>query len=457
MTGHSVIHGDCIEVLKVFPENLFDAVITDPPYGLKFMGKEWDSFKIENQPKRYQKGGVWQDVPNGTPMPKYAAGLPFQSWCFSWATECLRVLKTGGFLLAFGGTRTHHRLTCALEDAGFIIRDELVWGYCQGFPKAQALDKLIDQKLGVENEREVTGFRDGGAGNTENSAYVQQKRQALTEHKGTGMGYLENQGIIKETAPASVEARRWVGWKTPALKPAWEPIILAQKPCVGSITENVLKHGVGGFNIDACRIPYENESDLETVKQQDNSFLESETPTGNAVTHGQMLRSHLPSTNEAGRFPANLILTDAVLENGYNKFFLIPKTSAAEKHEDPFGDLLNTPDRFDVGCYGDGIGKVPKVDGKRPTAYKNFHPTVKPIALMRHLIKLVTREGQLVLDPFAGSGTTILACRELRRDCVAIEKSKEYCGIAKARFGKTLGVELLLEEEAKKEWLRMRV
>lgn len=379
--------GDCLKVLPTLESNSVHAVITDPPYGLEFMGKEWDSFKPSNSKIRTDRHGFDEQKGFKDRPEAFIAGTAYQEWCFSWATECLRVLKTGGFLLCFGGTRTHHRLTCALEDAGFIIRDELMWGYASGFPKAQNLAMLISKREGAVRE---------GAGSEGNTFPLkpEYREMSLTEN-----------------------GKRWVGWKTPALKPAWEPIILAQKPCAGSITENVLKHEVGAFNIDACRIPYENQDDYDACDEKQKSFHGAKTigiiKDGKTSFLSGDIKQLAPEAapKEKGRFPSNLILTDPVLENGANKFFLIPKTSAAEKH-----------------------------DGG-----KNQHPTVKPIALMKHLIKLVTREGQLVLDPFVGSGTTLLACRELRRDCVGIEKNEEYCGIARARFGETLGDKLVYE------------
>jgi len=438
-----LIQGDCIEKMRELPDASVDAIVTDPPYNLSFMSKSWDT--------------------NESPQ-------AFQSWCKTWAIECLRVLKTGGFALVFGGTRTHHRLTCGLEDAGFLIRDELEWIYLSGFPKAQSLDKLIDRKLGMKEEREVIG---------ELENHRQKRDNPLGEMLHLGNG--------KETAPASAEAKDWLGWKTPALKPAHEPIILAQKPCEGSITENVLKHGVGGFNIDACRIPLEeNDNDLARCNKIDNGMF----GVGNNNNNAQ-IRKEL-NLEPTGRFPSNVLMTEPCFDgkvegvikakdapetghvpriskgsqeghiysggyggmtrdeqyfknSSFSKFFLIPKSCASEKNENAFGELLL--DEKHAPTTGNNIGGKPHNEDN-PRLKRNIHPTVKPILLMRHLIKLVTREGALVLDPFVGSGTTILACRELRRSCIGIEQSAEYCEIVKARFGKTLGdpLELVLNE-----------
>jgi SAM-dependent methyltransferase len=203
----TVLHGDCREVMRTMPDNSVDAIVTDPPYELGFMGKSWDSTGVAYDIK------VWQ--------------------------ECLRVLKPGGHLLAFGGSRTYHRLACAIEDAGFQIRDQIMWVYGSGFPKSLNISKAIDKAVGAE--REVIGTRRGvvkGTGGRYNWH---------TDSEDTG------QTIISDTIPTTAEAKEWEGWGT-ALKPAHEPIVMARKPLDGTVANNVLTHGVGGINIDGSRV-----------------------------------------------------------------------------------------------------------------------------------------------------------------------------------------------------------
>jgi hypothetical protein len=199
-------HGDCREVLKQLPDCSVDSIVTDPPYELGFMGKAWDSTGVAYQVE------VWQ--------------------------ECLRVLKVGGHLLAFGGSRTYHRLACAIEDAGFQIRDQIMWVYGSGFPKSLNISKAIDKSAGAEREVVSKGM----SGKT-----------AIWQEEG-GMGDFDI------TAPATAEAKQWEGWGT-ALKPAHEPIVMARKPLVGTVAQTVLTHGTGGINIDGCRVGRGNESD----------------------------------------------------------------------------------------------------------------------------------------------------------------------------------------------------
>ena len=236
MAKANLILGDCIEKMKELEAGSIDAVITDPPYGLEFMGKDWDSFdsRATEEGRKDRIGNERAHISKG--LNGYTGGTPFQEFNRKWATEALRVLKPGGFMFAMGGTRTHHRLTCGIEDAGFMIRDELCWVYMQGFPKAQSLADLISKREGAVREGAVREGARVSAGFVERppeSYKSEYQEMTLTEN-----------------------GKKWQGWKTPALKPAFEPIVVAQKPVEGSITENVMKHGVGGYNIDECRIAF---------------------------------------------------------------------------------------------------------------------------------------------------------------------------------------------------------
>jgi DNA modification methylase len=325
-----LLHGDCREMLKQLPDASADSIVTDPPYELGFMGKSWDSTGVAYDVT------VWQ--------------------------ECLRVLKPGGHLLAFGGSRTYHRLAVAIEDAGFQIRDQIMWVYGSGFPKSHNIGK-----------------QDG--------------------------------------------CEEWTGWGT-ALKPAHEPIVMARKPLDGTVANNVLKHGVGGINIDGTRVPGE---PVPINKLENWSGF------------GQDIRpDYTQEVNTQGRFPANFIHDGSkeVLELLGNpaRFFYSAKASKAERNAGLDPDLFplkNYTDANKMGGSGDTMltGSGNPRDGRK----HNHHPTVKPIALMRYLVRLVTPPNGKVLDPFAGSGTTLVAAIMEKFDCIGIEMTDEYLPIIEAR------------------------
>jgi DNA modification methylase len=403
---NKIIQGNCLDSLKTLPENSVDAIVTDPPYGLSFMGKKWD-----------------YDVPST------------EIW-----QECLRVLKPGGYLLAFAGTRTQHRMAVRIEDAGFEIRDMIAWVYGSGFPKSLNIGKAVDKLQG--NEREIVGANP-------NHRELQETGTMVGEpHTGDGK-------ITKGTS-------EWEGWGT-ALKPALEPITVARKPISEkTVAENVLKWGVGGINIDGCRVEYQGDSDWK------NTFRPSENIDRNCWHRDNNKVARKDVINKQGRFPANLIHdgSDEVVE-------LFPNSkSAGEYKKDklctfvpdkaifPLGHQTNryagdsgSASRFfycakaskrernrgceglsekDVHRYGAGIGEGLTPDA--PSFDKNNHPTVKPIALMEYLVKLVSREGAVILDPFAGSGSTLIACKNLNRNYIGMELDKEYIKIAEARL-----------------------
>lgn len=439
----TVIQGDCVDVLREMPEASVDAVVTDPPYGIGFMGREWDTFSParlnELDSRRQLKGTtriserwptkVGKISQGGGPSVEYdfssSGAHRFQSWSESWSREALRVLRPGGHMLAFCGTRMFHRMTCAIEDAGFEIRDCLMWLYGSGFPKSLDVSKQFDKRAGAT--REKIGEGRGGA-----ALKLAGQNDRPWHAKQVARG-----GTYDYTSPTTDLARKWDGWGT-ALKPAWEPIILARKPLDGTVAENVEKHGTGALNIDGSRIGTEGE--VIHAPQSD--------PTKRAGTVGKDLgitranvedfqvaqRASIEKANALGRWPANVLLDEeaaAMLDE--------------QVGERPSGKMYafhrNGPQRKVYGrdalagyqvaeTYGDTggasrffyVAKASRADRGK----ENTHPTVKPVELMRYLVRLVTPPGGLVLDPFAGSGTTGQAALAEGLRCVLIEKEAEY-------------------------------
>ena len=417
-------HGDCLEVLRSLPDCSVDSVVTDPPYGLSFMGKRWD-----------------YDVPS------------VDVW-----TECLRVLKPGGHLLAFAGTRTQHRMAVRIEDAGFEIRDMIAWVYGSGFPKSLDVSKAIDKMDAAEEQQarryrftewvrstgitfkqidEATGTNMGGHYTTAASqpaimtrehleacrhllgevpAWVEKeadirsvesknfaKREVVGQHK-TDMGGLGGERLGQAggniTAPSTDAAKQWQGWGT-ALKPALEPITVARKPLIGTVAENVLQHGTGAINVDGGRV-------------------------------------------EGGRWPANFIhdgseeATDLLKDSA--RFFYCAKASKADRdagceklQERSAGECV---DRVE----GSAGMESPRAGAGRTSGSRNHHPTVKPTDLMRYLCRLVTPPSGIVLDPFMGSGSTGKAAMMEGFAFVGIEREAEYIDIAKARIQSAVGL-----------------
>jgi site-specific DNA-methyltransferase (adenine-specific) len=346
-----LIHGDCLEKLKELPDCSVDSVVTDPPYGLSFMGKKWD-----------------YDVPS------------VEVW-----KECLRVLKPGGHLLAFAGTRTQHRMAVRIEDAGFEIRDMIAWCYGSGFPKSLDVSKAIDKAAGADVSAD--GYRPNG--------------KNATHGKGWGGGKKTD-----ITAPATEAAKQWSGWGT-ALKPALEPITVARKPLIGTVAANVLEHGTGAINVDGCRVPSADEIALVTGKatlcgtrdgydrpwKHDPAALAARQERANAA---------IEKANTLGRWPANLI----------------------HDGSDETAGLLGEAARF---FYCAKASKRDRDDG-------NAHPTVKPTDLMRYLCRLVTPPKGIVLDPFMGSGSTGKAAVIEGFNFIGIEREESYMEIAGARI-----------------------
>jgi site-specific DNA-methyltransferase (adenine-specific) len=384
-----LIVGDILEGLARLPDSCIAAIVTDPPYELGFMGKGWDK-----------------------------AGVSFQveTW-----EACLRVLKPGGHMVVFGGTRTHHRMWCAIEDAGFEVREMLLWLYGQGFPKSLDVSKAIDKEAGAK--RKVIGV-------SPNDRPHSQVRGGRAFDKALDSG--QEHAVLSITAPATDAAKRREGWGT-ALKPACEPILLARKPLAESnVAANVLKWGTGGLNIDGCRIP----GMPPTTTQGKSSHIygggHGFAPEGQQVSQ--------PS--ELGRWPANVLLDEeaaGMLDEQSGDRPGMPRTTK-RRGDAPKGYGIGVaPDDASMSPgYGDSGGasrffycpKAPKAERGKG----NKHPTVKPLALMQWLVRLVTPPNGVVLDPFCGSGSTLIAAVREGHSFVGIDIDREYCAIAEQRL-----------------------
>lgn len=380
----TVLHGDCVEILRTLPEASIDAIVTDPPYGLGFMGKKWD------------------ELPPGP----------------EWAAECLRVLKPGGHLLAFGGTRTWHRLAVAVEDAGFEIRDSIAYLYGSGFPKSLDVSKAIDKAAGAE--REIVGTRvKAGMGSADTFA-----QDAWTQ---------ANRGPVELdiTVPSTAEAERWQGWGT-ALKPAFEPIVVGRKPLSEkNVASNVLTHGTGAINLDACRVQYLSEDDRNQTR----------VPGRDGV--GRTGEIFDPSPR--GRFPANVILDEsqaaALDEQSGTTKSRIGKPRRGNKG-DGWGMTATGSEYDDTGGASRFFYSAKASAKERVRVNGVAHPTVKPLSLMRYLVRLVTPPGGVVLDTFAGSGTTLEAALDEGFDVIGIEREEEYLLLIHARIARARGIDV---------------
>jgi len=421
---NKIICADCMVAMKDIPDNSIDSLISDVPYGLSFLGKRWD-----------------YDVPSVEVF-----------------KEMLRVAKPGATALIFAGARTQHRIATNIEDAGWILKDCIMWIFGQGFPKSTDISKQIDKQSGME--RKVVGIR---------------KSDGWRSGKTSSVGqYLINYGpYIPITEPATPEAKLWNGWHSHGLKPAYEPIIVAMKPNDGSYAENALKWGVAGLNINGGKIGI-------------NQIKAHHAPKG-TFAGGEERKSDTNYYNNLGRFPANLILDEEaaqeldkqsgisrsraniksdnrknngksmfldgihnpensyndtggasrffkVIEDDYPRFIYCAKASGSERNrgceeleDKPAGQSLK-----DDNYTRENMGNTPAVN-REPT--KNNHPTVKPLKLLEYLCILTkTPTGGIILDPFAGSGTTCMAAKKIGRTYIGIEQDEEYCKIARARI-----------------------
>lgn len=405
----TLAHADCLEWMKNIPDETVDSVVCDPPYNLSFMGKGWDS----------------HDTP-----------VDFQNWCTKWGKEALRVLKPGGHLVAYGGTRTYHRLTCGLEDAGFEIRDSfLYWGYGSGFPKSHNVSLSIDKMHGHGNRgRAIPTASTYQASDTE-------EKNKLTSNP------------VMDYEAKTNEGKRWAGFGT-ALKPAYEPIVLARKPLKRTVASNVTCYGTGALNIDGCRIAGDNPS----VDRRQHA-----APAKSVGATGWVTTARPPSYNDdregelLGRWPSN-VLTSHVTECVYLGTSMVAGREIRRPTEKmlPFGggagmdyEVVHFPDEevenwdcapgCPVGELGDVsrfyyCAKVSVSERNAGCEERNFHPTVKPIDLMRWLCRLVTPPGGLILDPFMGSGSTGIAALLEGFNFIGIEQNLEYLKLASARL-----------------------
>ena len=428
-----LILGDSVDKLKELEDNSVDSIVTDPPYGLSFMGKKWD-----------------YDVPSQEIF-----------------EECLRVLKPGGYLLSFAGSRTYHRMAVRVEDAGFEIRDQIMWIYGSGFPKSMNIGIQVDKKLG--NQREVVG---------------EKVRGDVEKAKENGAGYLAdpaNRNNTKQfgygTQTITKGNSEWEGWGT-AIKPAHEPIVMARKPLSEkTVVNNVLEWGTGGINIDESRIS------TDEVITNHSRGAESAISKGKYGDSKEQ-ETHQTPSQTLGRFPANIILDKEAgrildeqtgelstvgspkkIDNsktsifgagvpgfqmygdkgGASRFFYCPKTSKTDRNEglDEFEDKYYAAGnqakaelkRGNVEFNSNkGKGRDERHNHNQVGVSKNNHPTVKPTDLMLYLIRLITPKGGTTLDPFMGSGSTGKAAVRGGFDFVGIEREKEYMEIAEARI-----------------------
>lgn len=426
-----LINGNSLEVLDTIPENSIDSIVTDPPYELGFMGKKWDASGIAYNVNLWEKA--------------------------------LKVLKPGGYLLAFGGSRTYHRIACAIEDAGFEIRDCIMWLYGSGFPKSHSVALDIDKLNGCSDR----GHRIAVANRCHPDGTVEPNGEELEQYEAR-----------------TEQGKQWQGWGT-ALKPAYEPIIVARKPIEDTVARNVLKYGVGAINIDECRV-----GDEETKGQINGK-------TSRAFQSKELTTANAKGIDHIGRFPANVITdgSDEVKENmpetggaggsipntkisgfgknyggetQYTKGVRIPYESgegnacryfyqakATKKDRDEGLDAFISKQKPEYCMkYDNGVERA------KGRLIKNFHPTVKPVELMQYLVRLVSPKGATILDPFNGSGSTGKAVafenreREANYKYIGIELDKEYCEISKSRIDYAINkyeYDIAKEEQERKD------
>jgi DNA modification methylase len=429
---YKILKGNSLDLLPTLADNSIDAIVTDPPYELGFMGKTWDNSGIAYSLE------LWQ--------------------------QCLRVLKPGGHLLAFSGSRTYHRMVVSIEDAGFEIRDMISWISNKTFPKSLNISKAIDKAAGAE--REVIGKHSAPAG----KSAVMTGSRTVTEAGFWARGDTD----VDITAPATDEAKQWDGWGT-GLKPTVEPIVMARKLVEGTVANNVLTYGTGGLNIDASRIGFTSEQDIANYEFNNNGVNRMTKDEGEALGlhNGGWKIKKQERQSPQGRWPANLILDEytaelldeqsgqtkpskgrtgkvggqqGLYENGHSpdyestwptdngggasRFFYVAKASKRDRNE----GLEHLPlEQVAFGGHGnnepDGMTQQ-LVHAPR----QNFHPTVKPTALMQYLVKLITPPGGTVLDPFTGSGSTGKAAILEGFDFIGIELTEDYWPIIEGRL-----------------------
>ena len=380
--------GNCLDVLKVYPDNSIDSIVTDPPYGISFMSKKWD-----------------YDVPS------------VDIW-----RECFRVLKPGGYLLSFAGTRTQHRMTVNIEDAGFEIRDMIAWVYSSGFPKSHNVSCSIDKMYGHPNR-----------GRAIPTASLYRPDDVNRENKLTS-------NEVGPYEPKTDEAKEWSGWGT-ALKPALEPITMARKPLDGTVADNVLKYGTGAINIDATRVPMDAD-DFAKLSAGVDKIRERGGKMDNSWANHSDLSGANPA-NPLGRWAANImhdgsqdvldlfpdakggawVQTDGARHFNNNGKPTSPKKLASDKSNGSAARFFYCP-KSNKKDRNEGLGEDET----------NHHPTVKPTELMCYLVRMVTRPGGTVLDPFMGSGTTGKAAMIEGVNFIGCDLDEEYISIAQKRI-----------------------
>jgi len=487
--NYILMNYDCLTIMKTIPNDCIDTIITDPPYGLNFMGKKWD-----------------YDVPG------------IEIW-----KECLRVLKPGGTALIFAGSRTQHRMACNVEDAGFILKDCIMYLYGSGFPKATDIKKQLEKKYGKQkikynlrlmsetnlqktinikdkqgkilfkglqeqsvhrtmqrkefqkgnengkkscmegwcdiqaSQRELQRcetcalsekvYKDGkegwicngtpfnyGTASWESVA----KNRSCSSHRPQSEQQLYQQSDFIPNKPNSQEIREWNGWKSHGLKPAYEPILVVMKPNEGSYADNALKHGVSGLNIDGGRIEHiENQADRDKGRFPANLILDEEAGKMLDEQSGELKSGHLKPIKTIkqnkifGKYNKANINEFKSNSGGASRFFYCAKASKSERNM----GCESLPD-VQGGQRSNTSGQhITRRDGGDPGPVKNNHPTVKPLKLMEYLCTLTeTPTKGIVLDPFMGSGTTGIACKKTGRKFIGIEREKEYIEIAKKRI-----------------------
>ena len=386
--NYILYQGNMLNMSYEIKSNTIDSIVTDPPYELNFMNKGWDN-----------------------------AGISFQidTW-----QKCYEVLKPGGYLLAFGGTRTYHRIACAIENSGFEIRDCIMWLYGSGFPKSLNIGKAYDKKMG--NERKKVGETKIG-------------KTSLGDNSGWDTS--ENMKKIKQSGYVEVTKgnSKWEGYGT-CLKPAYEPIIVARKPFEGSLVDNIIENSVGGINIDECRIPFENTQNPATnpLYRQQNKDKYKQVKGGELSKGAVNWTSGKNGVSELGRFPANVIHEG--LQEEWSRYFYCAKASKKDRDEglDEFEEKQTTDGNIRSNS------ETARKFGANSALRRNIHPTVKPTELMQYLVRLVTPKNGIVLDPFMGSGSTGKAVmyeneeRNANYKFIGIELTKEYLPIAEARI-----------------------
>ncbi len=528
-----VLHGDClIELPKLAAAGeRFHAVVCDPPYGLEFMGKEWDGAngfrrslneadagrdsvfgRTSKHGPEYQTGAHWQTGAGfskpgigerETPWPAFTGGndefgganptcatcggrargkkkcacaepdwrvkgaapdkmygrhrqmRTYQDWCEAWARAVYDVLLPGGYLLAFGGTRTSHRLVCAIEDAGFEIRDTVAWLYGSGFPKSLDVSKAIDKAAGAHREIVGTTRRKVGHG----------EARSLGGLCGTDT-FRENpnQPGNLDTRPATPEAATWQGWGT-ALKPAFEPVVVARKPLEGTVAANVLKHGCGGLNIDASRIgDFKNTTPPGTDRFNEANFKQGYRPSTygrDGEASAERRYTEEGSTNfaatpgprggsPAGRWPANVIHdgSEEVLAGFPDRKTTWVDPKHANNRRGEFMGALGHPGSQGFDDNGSAARFFYTAKADKADRADSKHPTVKPVDLIRWLVTLACPPGGHVLDCFAGSGTTGEACMLAGFDCTLIEREAQHARDIEHRIKRWSGLDAPLFADA---------